>query len=142
MNQENPNFDVALDFVKKVGTMTTYVQSIEITYQQILDRIRQMNGNDGDKAVKSFCELLKSELTKELDSLEVVLAHVYAEQFTAQELKQLKAFFITPVGQKMINLTTTIAQSFANKSVDFQQKMASIIMPKIQMEFKMQGFQM
>lgn len=142
MTQDHPNFDVALDFVKKVGTMTTYVESIGITYQQILDRIRQMNGTNGDKAVDTFCDLLKGELLKELDSLELVLASVYAEQFSAQELKQLKAFFITPVGQKMINATTTIAQDFANKSVDFQQKMASIIMPKIQMEFKMQGYQM
>lgn len=142
MSQDHPNFDVALDFVQKVGTMTTYVDSISITYQQILDRIRQMNGNNGDKAAEVFCDLLKGELTKELDSLEVVLAGVYATQFTSQELKQLKAFFITPVGQKMINATTTIAQEFANQSVDFQQKMASIIMPKIQMEFKMQGYQM
>lgn len=142
MTQENPNFDAALDFVKKAGTMTTYLNTIEITYQQILDRIRQMNGANGDKAADVFCVQLKQELSKELDSLEFVLASVYADQFSAQELKQLKAFFVTPVGQKLINATTLIAQDFANKSVDFQQKMASVIMPKIQMEFKMQGYQM
>jgi hypothetical protein len=142
MTQNHPNFNVALEFVKEAGTMSTYLNTIDITYQQILDRIRQINGNNGDNAAVMFRDLLKRELEKEVTSLEVVLASVYAEQFSSQELKQLKAFFVTPVGQKLINATTSIAQEFANKSVDFQQKMASVIMPKIQMEFKMQGFQM
>jgi len=142
MSQAHPNFNVALEFVKEAGTMETYVKTIEITYQQILDRIRQLNGTNGDKAVTTFCDHLKTELKKELSSLEIVLASVYAKQFSSQELKQLKAFFVTAVGQKLIDLTTVIAQDFATESVDFQQKMASVIMPKIQMEFKMQGFQM
>lgn len=138
----HPNHAVALDFIKEAGTMATYLETIDITYQQVMDRIKQANGQSGDAAAVMFRDLLKRELQNEISSLEVVLADVYASEFSADELVQLKAFFITPVGQKLIGSTTSIAQNFAAKSTDFQQKMASVIMPKIQMEFKMKGYEM
>lgn len=138
----HPNYPIALEFIKEAGTMTTYLDTIDITYQQVMDRIRQVNGQQGQAAAIMFRDLLKRELQKEMGNLEGVLASVYAGQFSSTELKQLKAFFVTPVGQKLIGATTSIAQDFANQSVDFQQKMASVIMPKIQMEFRMQGYEM
>ena len=138
----HPNHAVALDFIKEAGTMATYLETIDITYQQVMDRIKQANGQSGDAAAVMFRDLLKRELQNEISSLEVVLADAYASEFSADELVQLKAFFITPVGQKLIGSTTSIAQNFAAKSTDFQQKMASVIMPKIQMEFKMKGYEM
>lgn len=138
----HPNHAVALDFIKEAGTMATYLETIDITYQQVMDRIKQANGQSGDAAAVMFRDLLKRELQNEISGLEVVLADVYAGEFTAEELKDLKNFFVTPVGQKLIGSTTAIAQNFAEKSTDFQQKMASVIMPKIQMEFKMKGYEM
>lgn len=138
----HPNHDVALDFIKEAGTMQTYLDTIDITYQQVMDRIKQINGANGQAAAEAFREMLKLELTKEIGNLETVLAEVYAGQFSSQELSELKNFFMTPVGQKLISATTSIAQEFAEQSTDFQQKMASVIMPKIQMEFKMKGYQM
>jgi hypothetical protein len=136
------NHQVALDFVKEAGTMTTYLETLDITYQQVIDRIRQINGQNGNAAAVAFRDLLKRELQNEIGSLEEVLADVYAAQFTPDEIVQLKAFFTTSVGRKLIGATTAIAQNFANQSIPFQQKMASVIMPKIQMEFKVQGFEM
>ena len=138
----HPNHAVALEFIKEAGTMATYLETIDITYQQVMDRIKQANGQSGDAAAVMFRDLLKRELQNEISSLEVVLADVYAGEFTSEELKDLKDFFVTPVGQKLIGSTTAIAQNFAAKSTDFQQKMASVIMPKIQMEFKMKGYEM
>jgi len=131
-----------LQFIQEAGTMTTYLETIDITYQQVIDRIRQMNGNNGQAAAVAFRDLLKQALQNEIGGLEQVLADVYASQFTAEELVELKKFFTTSVGQKLIGSTTAIAQNFANQSVDFQQKMASVIMPRIQMEFKVKGFEM
>jgi len=139
---KHPNHAVALQFIQEAGTMTTYLETIDITYQQVIDRIRQMNGNNGQAAAVAFRDLLKQALQNEIGGLEQVLADVYASQFTAEELVELKKFFTTSVGQKLIGSTTAIAQNFANQSVDFQQKMASVIMPRIQMEFKVKGFEM
>ena len=110
--------------------MATYLETIDITYQQVMDRIKQANGQSGDAAAVMFRDLLKRELQNEISSLEVVLADVYASEFSADELVQLKAFFITPVGQKLIGSTTSIAQNFAAKSTDFQQKMALLLCQK------------
>lgn len=136
------NHQAALEFIQEAGTMTTYLDTIDITYQQVMDRIKQLNGDNGNAAAQTFRELLKSELTNEISSLEDILAEVYAEQFQEEELRQLKAFFVTQVGQKLIQATTTIAQNFALQTTEFQQKMASVIMPKIQMEFKIKGYRM
>ncbi|MEM6602883.1 MAG: DUF2059 domain-containing protein [Pseudomonadota bacterium] len=137
----HPNHQVALEFIQEAGTMTTYLETIDITYQQVMDRIRQANGASGDAAAALFRDLLKRELQAEISSLESILADVYAAQFTPEELEELKQFFVKPVGQKLIGATTTIAQDFANQSSEFQQKMATVIMPKIQMEFKMNGYE-
>lgn len=138
----HPNHQIALDFIKEAGTMKTYLDTIDITYQQVMDRIKQINGDNGSDAAVMFRDLLKRELQKEIGGLETILAEVYATQFSADELMQLRRFFVTPVGQKLIGSTTAIAQMFATQSVDFQQKMASIIMPKIQMEFRNKGYDM
>jgi hypothetical protein len=142
MNQHTPNYAAALDFIKEAGTMKGYLDTLDVTYQQILERIKQINGGQGDKAVNVFKFMLKKELAKEMDMLEAILADVYASRFSASDLQQLKDFFRTAVGQKLIMETTAIAQDFAEKSTEFQEKMATVIMPKIQMEFKMQGFKM
>jgi hypothetical protein len=134
--------NVALDFIKEAGTMKGYLDTIDITYQQIIERIREINAPQSDQAATSFKRMLREELNREVPALEAVLAEVYAERFAVEELVQLKNFFKTPVGQKLIMGTTAIAQDFAAKSGDFQQKMATVIMPKIQMEFKIQGFKM
>ncbi len=142
MNANHPNYAEALSFVQEAGTMKGYLDTIDVTYQQILDRIRQINGVNGDNAAIAFRDMLRRELDKEMNGLEQILASVYAERFSVDEIRQLKDFFKTGVGQKLIMGTTAIAQDFAGKSLDFQQKMATVIMPRIQMEFKMQGYQM
>ncbi|HEY4985610.1 MAG TPA: DUF2059 domain-containing protein, partial [Bradyrhizobium sp.] len=46
---------------------------------------------------------LQNELLKGEDDLMAVSACIYAQHYTGDELRQLKAFYGTPLGQKLIS---------------------------------------
>ena len=72
---------------------------------------------------KAFGDTLRDP--KMMDELFAEVAPLYARHFTVAEIKELNAFYKTPLGKKMIELTPQIAQ----ESTLISQR---ILMPRIQ----------
>ena len=131
---------VALDFVRDSKAVSGYVDSIDMMYKAALDHVRKLNARNGEAAATAFRNALRRELNPEVAALEQLLAAVYAQRFTVEELKAMQMFFRTPAGQKMIRFTSDIATDFAGRTAEFQQRMSTVIMPRIRDELLNLGF--
>jgi hypothetical protein len=68
------------------------------------------------------------------------LARVYAEHFTVQELKELLAFYKSPLGKKLIAEEPKIAEDAMKSADDWSQKFAEEVIAKMRAEMKKRGF--
>jgi hypothetical protein len=77
---------------------------------------QQFEGCDSAKAtVEGFSKAMGELKLKDeqLKSLKTEMAKVYADVFTAEELKAMTEFYLSPVGQKMLDKTAEISQRTA-----------------------------
>jgi hypothetical protein len=90
--------------------------------------------------IEDVARNLLAELEPRNVELHQQLARVYAEHFTVDELKDLLAFYRTPLGKKLIAEEPRIADD-AMKSADaWSQKLAEEVVAKMRAEMKKRGF--
>ncbi len=140
MAVDQNTLDAALEFIRRSGAVSGYVDNIDLMYQAALDHVRRLNAQNGDAAARIFRDVLKEALLNEVEYLEELLAEVYAERFDSEELHAMRDFFETPVGRKMIQSTSIIAINFSSRTEEFQKRMASVIMPRIREDLHNMGF--
>jgi uncharacterized protein len=67
------------------------------------------------------------------------VARVFAEHFTEQELKQITAFYKTPVGQKMIKEEPAAIEESLKKTQDWANDFSETVMARFRSEMRKKG---
>jgi hypothetical protein len=94
---------------------------------------------DLSKELDEVANKLARELTPRLGELNQFTANLYARQFTEDELKQIIAFYKSPIGKKVINLEPQILdQSMANADA-WAVKMEQEVLDRFRAEMKKKG---
>ena len=103
--------------------------------KQTFTRTRPEIAKDLDDALKA----VEPEFAQRKDALLNDIATVYATRFTIQELGEIKAFYATPVGAKLVqNLPGIMQASYARTSV-WSQKMSQDIVARLRQEMRKRG---
>jgi len=68
------------------------------------------NRADVERDYDALVPLLTQRMTARFDELESSIVLIYADNFTAAELRELVAFYKTPTGQKFLEKTPLVMQ--------------------------------
>lgn len=90
---------------------------------------------DYDKIVPLMLEAMNSRVQEFSDAM----ATIYARNFTADELRQITAFYETPVGQKFLTRMGPIAQDALVVGQKFGQEIAKDLRERVVEELRKRG---
>jgi uncharacterized protein len=87
-----------------------------------------------------------AQLNKDFDSKrnEVItnVTRVFAERFTEQELKQITAFYKTPIGQKMIKEEPAAIEESLKATQDWANSFSEVVMARFRAEMRKRGHEL
>lgn len=99
----------------------------------------QMNPNAA-KVLNDIEGKLRTEAAPKRQELRGEVARAYASQFTEQELKDMLAFYKTPLGKKLIEGEPKAADEAAKRAQVWIDRYANDISAKMRAELKSKGF--
>lgn len=107
-----------------------------------MDEAKQTFTRTRPEIAKDLTEVLAQiapEFEKRRDQLMDEIAIVYAQRFTGQELVEIKAFYQSPTGAKLVkNLPGVLQQSF-EKTEAWSRKMSQDIVARLRQEMRKRG---
>lgn len=100
-----------------------------------LTRTRPEIAKDLDAAIKA----VEPEFTKRKEDLMNDIAAVYAQRFSVQELSEIKAFYVSPTGKKLVENLPGVLQGSYQQTQAWSQKMSTDIISRLRQEMKKRG---
>jgi hypothetical protein len=91
------------------------------------------------KDVNEIAAKMRSDLAPRLGELNGQVAKIYAERFNEQELKDLLAFYKSPVGKKFIEQQPLVAEASLKFAQDWANKLSDEVIAKMRNELKKKG---
>jgi hypothetical protein len=86
------------------------------------------------------------QLRKEYESKKAELVYevaiIYAQHFTEQELKELIAFYKTPLGQKMLKEEPVAVEASLKRAQDWSNAFAEVVLGRFRSEMKKRGHEL
>jgi hypothetical protein len=122
--------------IKKANQI--YQNIVPTVIQRTKDAILQTNVNY-QKDLNEIALKLATELSAKRDELGKAMAEIYATNFTEQELRELIAFYKTPLGQKFLEMEPkSIAGSIAFMN-DWANAFSNEVAAKFRSEMRARG---
>lgn len=85
---------------------------------------------------------MKEELNPRSAELNNEIARLYAVSFTEQELKDVLAFYKSPVGQKLLKEQPRIVDTSVRFAQEWANKLSDMVIPRMRDEMKKKGHQL
>lgn len=98
-------------------------------------RTRPEIAKDLDEVLKT----LEPEFAQRKEALMSEVASVYAQRFTAQELAEIKAFYNTSTGKKLVENLPEVLQASYDQTTAWTQKMSQDIVTRLRQEMRKRG---
>jgi hypothetical protein len=91
------------------------------------------------KDLTTVAAKLRTELGPRIDEVNTVIAKAYASHFTESELKEMLAFYKSPLGRKMISEEPKALAQAMNFAQDWARKFSEEVLSKYRTEMKKLG---
>ncbi len=91
------------------------------------------------KDLNEVAATLRTQMAPRLNELKDEIARLYAQRFTEQELKDLLAFFKTPLGKKVLVEEPRFVEDSLSGAQDWGNRLSDEVMSKIRAEMKKKG---
>lgn len=123
-----------LGFVSQTQNLLVQVRN------QLAVGLAQGNNKPVPEAVKAVDELLMPDFAGQALEVTNAIVDAWATAFTVDELKQLRAFYASPLGDKLIKVQPGITQQWANFAGPWTQKVLTQSMASHAAELESRGF--
>lgn len=109
-------------------------------HQKAIELIKMTSGQQFDVMLDPIVKMVpedkrkafKEEVTTSLESLYGQMAQVYTEEFTEAEIDKILAFYHTPVGEKMREITPELTRKGMEIGQQWGQELQPIMMKYMQ----------
>ena len=126
------------EIVKLSGATSLFTSLVPGVIEQSKILFLQQNpGLAGDLNV--IATKMRADLAPRLTELAAEVAKIYAEHFTEQELKDLLAFYSSPVGKKFVVEQAVVVNSSLKFAQDWANKLSDEVTEKMRDELKKKG---
>jgi uncharacterized protein len=133
-----------LAVAREVAVGSGIVRSYDAIIEPTLDQLRRMNvtrpeiREDLDKVV----ELLRPEMELQKQQMIATTARVYTRFLTEPELKELAAFFRSPVGLKYVNTQPQVLDDLVKEMATWSQNLSEYVIIRARAEMAKRGHQL
>ncbi|UPG72030.1 DUF2059 domain-containing protein [Roseomonas gilardii subsp. gilardii] len=132
--------DAAQDLIRATGMAALMDQMITAMRGSIIEGMqRQSPRTPAGEIRKVMDEVLLPEFRARLPELTGAFAAIYAQNFSAAELRELVAFYGTPLGQKSLRLMPQIMQQGVALGQSWGRKVAEEAIAKHRQELRRRG---
>lgn len=131
----------AHELIKITGATALFDPLIAGVVEQAKNLYLQQNPALG-KDLNEIAAKLRTDLAPRYAELTDEISRIYATQFTEQELKDIIAFYQSPVGKKMLNLQPQVVDSSMKFAQDWAIKLSDEVTHQMREELKKKGHPM
>lgn len=130
---------LAAQIIELKGGTTAFDPAIDGVFAHHKGIFVQMNPS-ASKAIDEIERSMKSDRAAKLQELHTEVARGYASKFSEQDLKDLLAFYKTPLGKKIIEVEPQAGEAVAKRVQAWIDKYADDVSSKMRTELKKKGF--
>jgi hypothetical protein len=128
----------ATEIIDAKGSMTLFEPLVPGVIEQAKNVFLQTNPNLS-KDLNDVAATLRRQLALRIGNLKNEAAKVYASHFTEQELKEIAAFYKTPLGKKMIEEEPKIVDETLKMAQDWANRLSEEVISLFRAEMKKKG---
>jgi hypothetical protein len=128
----------ATEIMDTKGSMILFEPLVPGVIEQAKNVFLQTNPNLS-KDLTEVAATLRKQLALRLGNLKTEAAKIYASRFTEQELKDIAAFYKTPLGKKMIEEEPKIVDGTMRMAQDWANQLSEQVMGMFRSEMKKKG---
>jgi hypothetical protein len=128
----------ARDVIKLTGATTLFVPLIPGVIEQAKNLFLQQNPGLG-KDLNEITLQMRTDLAPRFEELNTEVAKLYATHFTEAELKELLAFYKSPVGAKLISEQPKIGEEGLRFAQDWANQLSDKVIARMREELKKRG---
>lgn len=128
----------ATELMTAMGADAQFKVAIETMTKGMADIIRKQHG-DKATVIEEVMGLLRQKFLSRASEMRELVAPLWAEKFTAAELKEMAAFFGSPIGRKMIEAQPGIMQKSMQLGMQWGQRIGAEVEAEARNEFKKRG---
>ena len=128
----------AKEIVSVTGATTLFTPLIPGVIEQAKNLFLQQNPGLS-KDLNEIAAKLRTDLAPRFDELTSEVAKLYAAHFTEAELKEILAFYKTPVGTKLINEQPKVGEEGLKFAQDWANKLSDQVIANMRDELKKRG---
>ena len=128
----------AQQLVESTGAAALFNPLIPGVVEQAKILFLQQNPGLG-KDLNEVAAKLRDEYAPRQAELNKYVADLYAKQFTEAELKQILAFYESPVGKKLLTQQAQIIEASMKYAQDWANKLSDNVIEKMRAEMKKRG---
>ncbi len=141
-SSRRPRTPGAIATAKEILTLKGAAQIWDPVVPNVIDRARSMFIQSNVNLAKDINEVatqLRAEMTPRAVELQNEVARLYAQRFTEAELKELLAFYKSPVGKKAIAEEPQVIDASAARALEWGNKFSEEVIVKMRAEMKKKG---
>lgn len=128
----------AKDIINTTGATTLFTPLIAGVVEQAKLLLLQQNPNLS-KVLTEIADKMRADLAPRFDEIGNQLANLYATSFTEQELKDLLAFYKSPLGKKLLIEQPKIADASLRFAQNWANALSDEVIAKMREELKKRG---
>jgi hypothetical protein len=128
----------ATEILKLKGASGLYQGATAGMVQNVKNMLMQSNLNVG-KDLNEIAPIVAQQVAAKEQEIAAEFARQYASGFTEQELKDLQAFYSSPLGKKMIEQEPKMLQASVGFMKDWGDKLSAEVIDRFRNEMKKRG---
>jgi hypothetical protein len=129
----------ARDLVEASKATAMMARLMPLMWQQLIAPLMGANNPQAKAAAEAIAPLMIKEMQDKIASFGGMIAQVYAENYTVDEMKALAAFMRSPIGQKFLDKQPQVAQASMVAGQKFGRELAEGMRPRIEAELAKRG---
>jgi uncharacterized protein len=139
---EREKHDDLQRLLRLAGSLNNAKQAIGLLMPQMIASFKKINPAIPDKVWTDAERIALEEVDRAIPDLEEPLIAIYGANFSAEEVKQLIAFYESPIGRKLVGQMPTILQQSVAVSQVWGSKIGERMKSRIREHAKQNGYEL
>ena len=126
--------------MKEVGTLASIDRAVDLMMPKVISNFKKVNPSIPEATWEELSRVGLDELKKSLPELQEPLIAIFDANFTAEEVKQLIAFYGTPLGRKVVTQMPSVMQQTVALGQAWGERIGPRIAERIRAAAKQKGY--
>ena len=126
--------------LKDTGMLANMSRLIDLLVPQIMGSLKKENRKIPDAVWDQFTGICTEEMKRSLPELEDPVITIYDDNFSTDEIKQLVAFYQSPVGRKIVIQLPQLMQQSVTMGQSWGQQAGARAVERIRAAAKQKGY--